>query len=124
MHLQEQPDFWLSGSKTCRVASVCLEKPFWVLLEQMALDTGLALPQLISCIDEAFRAGDGNGATPPLSSCLRVACLRWSATQVRATPSVKAAGRKASVLQTLLDETGDCSQFGMLNRTPTSDQIR
>lgn len=123
MHLQEQPDFGLSGSKTCRVRSVRLEKPFWDLLGQMALEAGVDLGHLISLIDEAIRAGDDGRTTSPLSSRLRVACLRWSASKVRTAVSVKAAGRQASVLQTVLDEIGDCSQVGAPNRTPITNQI-
>lgn len=57
----------IAGHRT----SIALEAEFWSALEELALERGLTLPQLVREIDET-RAG------PNLSSALRVAVLkRW-----------------------------------------------
>jgi predicted DNA-binding ribbon-helix-helix protein len=63
--------FAIAGHRT----SVALEPEFWRELEAMAGASAKTLPQMIAQIDA------GRDKTQPLSSALRVAVLKWLATQ-------------------------------------------
>jgi predicted DNA-binding ribbon-helix-helix protein len=61
--------FRLHGHST----TIRLETAFWDVLEEMALNQGMDLPELITTIhDHCMVANDKN-----LASCLRVICMKY-----------------------------------------------
>ena len=57
----------------CHSTTVRLEHAFWSVLESMASEQGLLLPEMIERIhDHCLVANDKN-----LASCLRVICLKY-----------------------------------------------
>ena len=82
MHTSEQRSLRLPSGTASRVTSVRLETPFWGVLERMAAEAECTMAQLVSFIDARHREGDAStNESRTLTSCLRVACLRWSASQ-------------------------------------------
>ena len=79
MLMMERRSLRMTNGPSSRVTSVCLEKPFWDLLEQMAEESSCTLPQLISLISDHCRqkSSDYYNGTHTLASSLRVYCLRW-----------------------------------------------
>lgn len=57
----------ISGHRT----SIALEDQFWAVLDDMAAERGLSLPQIIAEIDETRDQ-------PNLSSAIRIAVLGWA----------------------------------------------
>ena len=67
--IPEKRGFRIHGHST----TVRLERAFWSVLELMAQEEGLMLPELIQRIhDHCLIANDKN-----LASCLRVICLKY-----------------------------------------------
>ena len=84
MLMKEKRSLRLAGRSSSGITSVCLEEPFWRLLERMADEAGKTVPQLIAHIDNVFhKEVYSGGDIVTLSSCLRVSCLQWL--QERAT---------------------------------------
>ena len=84
MLMPEKRSLRLSVDSSSRVTSVQLEAPFWDVLEEMAINIGWTLPQLISEISARMEEKH-TGVT--LSSCLRVLCLSWHERQAPLTPN-------------------------------------
>ncbi|WDR03820.1 ribbon-helix-helix domain-containing protein [Devosia algicola] len=66
----EKRSLTIAGHRT----SIALEPEFWAVLEAMAAQDGLALPGMVKTIDETRTVTN-------LASALRLAALRWTATQ-------------------------------------------
>lgn len=67
--IPEKRGFRIHGHST----TVRLERAFWTVLELMASEQGILLPELIQRIhDHCLVANDKN-----LASCLRVICLKY-----------------------------------------------
>jgi len=67
--LPDKRGFRIHGHST----TIRLEKAFWSILEGMARDHGVSLPEMIELIhDQCLFANEKN-----LASCLRVMCLKY-----------------------------------------------
>ena len=67
--IPQKRGFRIHGHST----TISLERAYWSVLEEMARDEGLTLPELIGLIhDQCLVANDKN-----LASCLRVICLKY-----------------------------------------------
>jgi len=66
---QDRRGFRIHGHST----SIRLERAFWNVLEQMASELNMTLPELITRIhDQCMVANDKN-----IASCLRVICVKY-----------------------------------------------
>jgi len=67
--IPEKRGFRIHGHST----TIRLELAFWTVLEEMAANEGLSIPDMIEAIhDQCLVANDKN-----LASCLRVICLKY-----------------------------------------------
>ncbi len=67
--IPERRGFRLHGHST----SICLERMYWDVLEDMARDCGLTLPRLVEKVhDGCLVANERN-----IASCLRVICAKY-----------------------------------------------
>jgi len=78
------PDLYQRHTHSLRlhaaVTSICLEKMFWQVLEEIARRDGLSLNQLLTRLhDEIMEA---RGRVENFASFLRVCCLRYLSLQV------------------------------------------
>jgi predicted DNA-binding ribbon-helix-helix protein len=85
--IPEKRGFRIHGHST----TVCLERAFWNVLDDMARETGMSLPRLIERVhDGCLVANDKN-----ISSCLRVICLKYLNIYAAAEPERTAPWRPA-----------------------------